>query len=301
MKKTLVLLAIVLGASNMYAQTELIQSVDLGLSIRWANMNVGATNPKDPGGYYANRETRIKTGYGKYNYFPESDVSKADVALTKWKYWRMPTKSEIDELFEKCSFEVYEDSDGKIYSKVTGPNGNHIILPLAGYYDYEGHESWVTRYNGQNFDGFNYNHQSKRFSIHSTSEGYYGGMVRAVTPHKITDQEPIAEHVEDLPKYNRGELSFYTWWMREYRKNKIYPPYAQENGIEGVVVVSFIVETDGSISDVRVEKSVHESLDKDTVRMMTKMPKWQPGHKNGNTVPIRYTLPIKYDIEEFYR
>lgn len=299
MKKLALLLAMVLGATTMYAQTEPIQSIDLGLSIRWANMNVGATNAKDPGGYYANMETRLKTSYGKYNYFPESDVSKADVALTKWKYWRMPTASEIDELFEKCSFEVYKESDGKTLCKVTGPNGNHIVLPLAGHYD-EGHESVLTRYNGQKFNGFIYDHDSKRLRVYHGGEGYMGGMVRAVTPHKITNQEPIAEHVEDLPRYNRGESSFYEWWMPEYRKRRIYPPYAQENGIEGVVVVSFIVEADGSLSDVRVEKSVHESIDEDAVRMITKMPKWKPGRKDGNVVPIRYTLPIKYDIREFY-
>lgn len=307
MKKVLVLLAMALGASIVYAQSEPIQSIDLGLSIRWANMNVGAINPKDPGGYYASRETRIKTGYGNYNWFPESDPSKADVALTKWKYWRMPTQAEIDELLGKCSLNVYKDSDGKMYCKVTGPNGNHIILPLAGYYEDYGHESWLTRYNGQGNANFTYNRDENRF--HTRDNGdmggtrpFYGSMVRAVTPHKITNQEPIVEHVEDLPKYgDRGEHTIYTYWMRDYRKNRTYPPFAQENGIEGVVVVSFTVETDGSITDVKVEKSVHQSLDEDAVRMIKKMPKWNPGGKNGHVEPVRYTLPIKYDIEEFYQ
>ena len=306
MKKILLLFVMVLVVANMFAQKELIQSVDLGLSIRWANMNVGAINPTDPGGYYASRENRIKTGYDNFNWFPEKDASKADVALTKWKYWRMPTQEEIDELLNKCTLNVYKDYDGKLYCKVTGPNGNHIILPLAGYYDSRGHESWLTRYNGQGFANFCFNRDTKRFSTRENGDlggvkHSYGSMVRAVTPHVITNQEPIEEHVENLPKYNRGEDSFYNWWMREYRKYRIYPPFAEENGIEGVVIVSFTVEKDGSISDVKIERSVHESLDNDAVRMIKNMPKWTPGKKNGEIVPMRYVLPIRYNIRDFYK
>lgn len=307
MKKLMLLITVMLAAASMFAQKEFIQSVDLGLSIRWANMNIGAINPKDPGGYYASRETRIKTGYMRDNWLPESDASKGDVALVKWKYWRMPTQEEIDELFEKCSFERFRESDGRSYCKVTGPNGNHIILPLAGYYDDYEQRGWLTRYNGRGSAGFIYNAQSKRLKNHVTDDSdggrsYQGSMVRAVTPHVITNQEPIDEHIKDLPKFgDRGEYGFYAFWLREYRKKRsVYPPFAKENKIEGVVVVSFTVETDGSLSDFRIEKSIHESLDNDAINTLKNMPKWTPGKRNGEIVPMRYVLPIRYNIRQFY-
>lgn len=301
MKKLVLLFAMVLGATNMYAQSEPIQSVDLGLSIRWANMNVGATNPKEPGGYYACGETRLKTGYGRYNYFP-SKGREYDVALKKWKYWRMPSREEINELFEKCQFDVFETPERELYCKVTGPNGNHIILPLPGYIDADGtRRKWLTRYWGWGYCGFSYNAQRKDFDwgpnlIGDGGRNFHGCLVRAVTSHEIKNQKPIAERIEELPKYNRGEYSVY-WWLRDHRGS--YPYYAGNNNIEGDVVLSFTVDIDGSIKDIKVEKSPHESLSEDAIRRIKEMPKWEPAKINGQATSFRYVLPIKYNIREY--
>ena len=302
MKKLIVLLTMVLGMANISAQeVEDIQSVDLGLSIKWANMNVGATNPRDPGGYYACGETRLKTGYGIYNYFP-NEGREYDVALKKWKYWRMPTREEIKELFEKCQFDVYKTPENEQYCKVTGPNGNHIILPLPGYISEEGgRQKWLTRYWGWNYSGFSYNAQSKKFSWGSLGIGdggnkYHGCLVRAVTSNDIKNQKPIAEKIEDLPKYERGEYSLYCWWLP---KHFYYPPYALRHGIKGNVVLSFTIDTDGSIKDIKVESSPHACLSEAAVQTISGMPKWIPGKVKGQITPIRYVLPIKYDISSY--
>lgn len=92
------------------------KAVDLGLSVKWANCNVGATSPEKYGGYYTWEE-------GK------------KMVRTKWGgSWRMPTSAEQRELNEKCTW-TWTKHNGVAGMKVTGPNGNSIFLPAAGYRD----------------------------------------------------------------------------------------------------------------------------------------------------------------------
>lgn len=121
------------------------QMVDLGLSVKWAGWNVGATKPEEYGGYYAWGEFEEKedywvTTYQHYNQesreyvFIGNDISSTeyDVAHVKWGgNWRMPTRRECQELIDKCiwTWITYKGVNGQ---KVTGPNGNSIFLPAAG-------------------------------------------------------------------------------------------------------------------------------------------------------------------------
>ncbi len=114
--------------------------VDLGLSIKWATCNVGASSPSDYGNYYAWGETSTKSSYTDENSvtFKKTMGSIAgnptyDVARVSWgSPWRLPTKEEIDELVSKCKREwtTQERHNGYI---ITGPNGNSIFLPAAGW------------------------------------------------------------------------------------------------------------------------------------------------------------------------
>jgi len=129
------------------------QEVDLGLSVNWAGWNVGASSPEQYGGYYAWGETEEKSDYsletykywvdsdgnGYYNYGEFTNIctdisgTQYDVARQKWGgLWRMPTKEEFDELISRCSWTWYRYKGVNGY-KVTGPNGNSIFLPAAGY------------------------------------------------------------------------------------------------------------------------------------------------------------------------
>lgn len=76
-----------------------------------------------------------------------------------------------------------------------------------------------------------------------------------------------------------------------------YPPVAEENGVQGRVIVSFVVERDGSITDVRVVKSVDPSLDKEAIRVISSMPKWIPGKQNGDPVRVKYTTPVTFRLQ----
>lgn len=124
------------------------EAVDLGLSVKWASCNVGATSPEEYGGYYAWGETEEKSDYTwkNYKYYNSStggyeykklgsniSGTSYDVARVKWGgSWRMPTLSEMQELCNECSWQWVE-VNGVKGQKVTGPNGNSIFLPAAGY------------------------------------------------------------------------------------------------------------------------------------------------------------------------
>lgn len=114
--------------------------VDLGLSVKWATCNVGADSPEDYGDYFAWGETSTKSSYTGDNsktYGKQmSDIkgnSQYDAARANWGgTWRLPTKAELEELENKCTW-TWTTQNGVNGCKVTGPNGNSIFLPVAGF------------------------------------------------------------------------------------------------------------------------------------------------------------------------
>ena len=116
------------------------QWVDLGLSVKWATCNVGASSPSDYGNYYAWGETRTKSEYTEdnsstygINIGDISGDSRYDVARANWGgTWRLPTQAEMQELIDKCTW-TWTSQGGHNGYRVTGPNGSSIFLPAAGY------------------------------------------------------------------------------------------------------------------------------------------------------------------------
>lgn len=99
--------------------------------------------------------------------------------------------------------------------------------------------------------------------------------------------------VEDMPEFPGGELA-----LRKYIANAIkYPVIAQENGIQGKVYVTFVVDKDGSISDARIARGVDASLDKEALRVVGTLPKWKPGKQRGKPVRVSYTVPINFVLQ----
>jgi protein TonB len=99
--------------------------------------------------------------------------------------------------------------------------------------------------------------------------------------------------VEDMPEFPGGELA-----LRKYIANAIkYPVIAQENGIQGKVYVTFVVDKDGSISDARIARGVDASLDKEALRVVGTRPKWKPGKQRGKPVRGSYTVPINFVLQ----
>ena len=111
----------------------------------------------------------------------------------------------------------------------------------------------------------------------------------------VASEEPekIFEVVEQPPSYPGGDAA-----LMEYLNNNIsYPTIAQELNIQGKVTCSFVVGKDGSIQDVRVERSVDGSLDKEAVRVIKSMPRWIPGRQGGNAVKVKYYLPVSFRLQ----
>ena len=118
--------------------------------------------------------------------------------------------------------------------------------------------------------------------------------VIATEPVKPKEEEnKVLDVVEQMPSFPGGMSA-----LMNYLNNNIkYPVIAEENGIQGRVIVQFIVGKDGHISDVKVAKSVDPSLDKEAVRVVKAMPKWIPGKQNGQAVTVRYTLPVTFRLQ----
>lgn len=210
-----------------------VQAVDLGLSVKWANMNIGATSMDDYGDYFAwgetvgykgGKKTFIESTYKYYmstttkdkdgfdittkgytKYVKKSDASKYgydgfyddktvldpedDAAIANWGgSWRMPTKAEQDELLTKCIWD-WSDLNGTKGYRVTGPNGNFIFLPAAGYrgnsgLGYAGSDGyyWSSSLGTSNSDSA----YELFFNSDAVDTGYddrdYGQSVRAVCP-----------------------------------------------------------------------------------------------------------------------
>ena len=103
------------------------------------------------------------------------------------------------------------------------------------------------------------------------------------------EETKVFDVVEQMPSFPGGPSALF--------ENIKYPVVAEENGIQGRVIVTFVVEKDGSITDVRVVKSVDPSLDKEAQRVGKSMPRWIPGKQNGSAVRVKYTVPVTFRLQ----
>lgn len=107
------------------------------------------------------------------------------------------------------------------------------------------------------------------------------------------DAVPFNE-VPIKPKFKGKEANEFAKWLAA---NIIYPQIALENGIQGRVMIQFVVNTDGSVSDVKVARGVDRNLDKEAVRVVSKSPKWTPGYLAENKpVKVLYVYPVAFSI-----
>ena len=108
-----------------------------------------------------------------------------------------------------------------------------------------------------------------------------------------TEESKGSDAVEQMPSFNGGATAL----LQYLNSNVKYPIEAEENGIQGRVVVQFHVECDGSITNVTVSKSVHPSLDKEAIRVVKSMPKWNPAMLNGKPVRVKFTIPVTFGLK----
>lgn len=107
------------------------------------------------------------------------------------------------------------------------------------------------------------------------------------------EEEPVFQAVEQMPTFPGGAEEM----MKYLGKNTVYPASAAENGIQGTVYVSFVVDKNGRIADVRVVRGVDPELDKEAVRVAKSMPSWIAGKQNGVPVRVAFTMPVKFVLQ----
>ena len=115
---------------------------------------------------------------------------------------------------------------------------------------------------------------------------------KTVVSQKDQKEEPF-NVVEDMPAFPGGMEA-----MIQFLSSNIqYPADAQKQKVDGRVLVNFVVEKDGSITEVKVIKPTFPSLDAEAVRVVKAMPKWKPGYQKGQAVRVQFTMPINFSLK----
>ena len=115
----------------------------------------------------------------------------------------------------------------------------------------------------------------------------------ATAQNKKTSNDKVFEKVEDMPEFPGGEQAM----MDFVAKNVQYPKEAMEKEISGRVLVGFIVEKDGSISEMEIVKGIGGGCDEEAVRVVKAMPKWKPGKQKGKPVRVHFMLPLTFKLQ----
>lgn len=127
---------------------------------------------------------------------------------------------------------------------------------------------------------------------------------KEVVKKEVVEEAPVVEKpkdegpvniamVEQKPSFPGGDAAMYQWLSN----NINYPAAASEEGVQGKVIVQFIVEKDGHISGVHVVRGKHPALDAEAKRVVSKMPRWTPGRNNGQPVRVTYNLPVTFRLQ----
>ena len=113
-----------------------------------------------------------------------------------------------------------------------------------------------------------------------------------VVEEEVVEQE-IFQIVEEMPAFPGGEQKL----MEYVGKNIKYPQIARETGVQGRVYVNFVVEPDGSVSNVSVLRGIGGGCDEEAIRVVKSMPKWKPGKQRGKAVRVSYMLPVNFKLQ----
>lgn len=119
------------------------------------------------------------------------------------------------------------------------------------------------------------------------------GQTDTVQSRSLPVGEKVFDVVEEQPSFPGGQGALISWLAENIK----YPVEAAKAGIQGRVIVQFVVTATGSIADVKVVRGVEPSLDKEAVRVIISMPKWTPGKQNGTAVNVRYTYPVTFRLQ----
>lgn len=136
--------------------------------------------------------------------------------------------------------------------------------------------------------------ESELASVEETGEVVEIADVGNVVVEDVPEEEPILQIVEQMPEFPGGMQAL----MKYLKENINYPRISRENGSQGKAFINFVVNTDGSIQDIEVLRSSSDVyLDKEALRVVGAMPKWNPGKQAGKAVRVRFTLPVTFRLK----
>ena len=116
----------------------------------------------------------------------------------------------------------------------------------------------------------------------------------AVVEEEEEEEEHIFIVVEDMPTFRGGDVDKFRNWVQERVK---YPQIAAENGIQGKVFIQFVVEPDGSVSNVVVTRGVDAALDNEAIKVIQSSPKWAAGKQRGAAVRVRFAMQVNFQLQ----
>ena len=114
----------------------------------------------------------------------------------------------------------------------------------------------------------------------------------AVEEEEVEDDQPFLR-AETMPSFQGGDLNTFRKWVQD---NVRFPQIALENGIQGRVTLTFVIEKDGRLTNIQVLQTPDRSLSEEAIRVLSKSPKWSPGKQRNQTVRVKYTLPVDFRV-----
>jgi protein TonB len=229
-------------------------------------------------------QTRTEKYFTTHYYFHEY----CDSASAKYIVYHI-----YDDSLSKSGIIRITDFDGKIFTE-----DEYSVIPELNRdgYSKEFHEDGTTRYHANyknnklhgELTSFYISGQLKRKDIYEIGEFVSGNC------YTSSGMDTTYYDYRIAPVFIGGEEAR----IRYLINNIKYPVYARRNGISGIVKVKFDVEKDGTISNVGILESVHPALDKESLRVIRKMPSWNPGIIDGEKVRVQINMPIKFTIAE---
>ncbi|MFP4470560.1 MAG: energy transducer TonB [Bacteroidales bacterium] len=129
--------------------------------------------------------------------------------------------------------------------------------------------------------------------VEADQETIVEDFVPVVEEEEEVDEPEIFTVVENMPSFPGGDVAR----IKFLQENIRYPQMARESGIQGTVYVTFVVEPDGTVSDIRVIRGIGGGCDEEAVRVIKEMPKWNPGMQRGKPVRVQFNMPIKFTLQ----
>lgn len=210
---------------------------------------------------------------GQYSYSEESPYTASAVLKGRSINGVLPTF--VSDKTGKVVVEIWVDNYGSVQKAVAGAEGTTVTDK----------ELWNKARSSA---------MSASFNMSADAPAMQKGTITYfLNDDKKVDASVPFQMVEEKPTFQGGDSNQFSKWVNQ---RLVYPEVVKKQGIQGRVTVQFTVQTDGSVSNVRVLRGVHPELDNEAVRVVSASPKWKPGKYKDKVVPVTYTFPVIFQV-----